>query len=178
MFFESNFLTYKGRCRQWKGLRFFLVDGKELCCWSLPVPEEVIFLLFNVIHLVIISRKDLPKKGFLWLSFSSSFNSLNRPLCAQLLSGVWLFAAPWTVVCQAPLSMEFFRQEYQNGLPFPSAVDLPDPGIKTGSPALAGGFFTTEPPGKSSSVFTISKGHIPSLMRKKKLPFISLSNFI
>ena len=150
MFFESNFLTYKGRCRQWKGLRFFLVDGKELCCWSLPVPEEVIFLLFNVIHLVIISRKDLPKKGFLWLSFSSSFNSLNRPLCAQLLSGVWLFAAPWTVVCQAPLSMEFFRQEYWSRLLFPTPRDFPSLGIEPLSlapPTLAGGFFTTVPPG-------------------------------
>ena len=56
------------------------------------------------------------------------------------------FATPWTVVCQAPLSMGFPRQEYWSGLPFPSQEDLPDPGI----PALASGFFTPEPPGKSS----------------------------
>ena len=43
---------------------------------------------------------------------------------------------PWTVACQAPLSMGFSRQEYWNGLPFPSPVDLPNPGIKAGSPAL------------------------------------------
>ena len=42
----------------------------------------------------------------------------------------------WTVACQAPLSMEFSRQEYWNELPFPSPGDLPDPGIESGSPAL------------------------------------------
>ena len=42
----------------------------------------------------------------------------------------------WNVVCQAPLSMGFSRQEYWNGLPFPPPGDLADPGIKTGSPAL------------------------------------------
>ena len=52
------------------------------------------------------------------------------------------------IACQAPLSMEFFRQEYWSGLPFPSSEDLPDPGIEPTSPALAGEFFTTEPPGK------------------------------
>ena len=53
---------------------------------------------------------------------------------------------PWTVAQQTPLSMEFSRQEYWNGLPFPPLGDLPDPGIKPASlasPALAGGFFTT-----------------------------------
>ena len=55
---------------------------------------------------------------------------------------------PWTVAHQASLSMGFSRQEYQSGLPFPSPRDLPDPGIEPSSPALAGGFFTTESPGK------------------------------
>ena len=45
-------------------------------------------------------------------------------------------ATPWTIAHQAPLSMEFFRQEYWNGLPFPSPGDLPDPGMKPMSPAL------------------------------------------
>ena len=62
------------------------------------------------------------------------------------LSHVQLFATPWTVACQAPLSMGFSGQEYW--LPFPSSGDLPNPGIKSTSPALAGGFFTTEPPAK------------------------------
>ena len=52
------------------------------------------------------------------------------------LSHVQLFATPWTVAYQAPPSMEFSRQEYWSGLPFPSPGDLPNPGIKPGSPAL------------------------------------------
>ena len=40
------------------------------------------------------------------------------------------FATPWTVACQAPLSVGFFRQEYRSGLPFPSPGDLPDPGME------------------------------------------------
>ena len=55
---------------------------------------------------------------------------------------------PWTVDLQAPLSIGFSRHEYWSALPFPSPVDLPNPGIKPVSPALAGGFFVTEPPGK------------------------------
>ena len=45
-------------------------------------------------------------------------------------------ATPWTTACQAPVSMEFSRQEYWSGLLFPPPGDLPDPGIETGSPAL------------------------------------------
>ena len=69
-------------------------------------------------------------------------------MSAQSLSRVQLFATPWTVAFQAPLSMGFPRQEYWSGLPFLSPGDLPNPGIKPVSPALASGFFTTEPPGK------------------------------
>ena len=58
-------------------------------------------------------------------------------------SRVLLFATPWTVARQAPLSMGFSRQEYWSGLPSPIPGDLPDPGIELKSPALAGGFFTT-----------------------------------
>ena len=58
------------------------------------------------------------------------------------------FATPWTVGHQAPLSMEFSRQEYWNGLPFPPPGDLHGPEIKPMSPTLTGVFFTTEPPGK------------------------------
>ena len=65
---------------------------------------------------------------------------------AQSFSLAWLFATTWTVAHQASLSIEFSRQEYWNGLPFPSPGDLPDPGIKPASLALAGRFFTTESP--------------------------------
>ena len=62
------------------------------------------------------------------------------------------FATPWTVACQAPLSMGFSRQEYLCGFPFLSPRDLPDPGIEPECPALialTGGLFTTELPGKT-----------------------------
>ena len=68
---------------------------------------------------------------------------------AQSWSCVQHFATPWTVAYQAPLSMRLPRQEYWNGWPFLSPEDLPHWGLKPTSlapPALAGGFFTTEPP--------------------------------
>ena len=64
------------------------------------------------------------------------------------LSRVPLFGTPWTVAYQAPPSMEFSRQEYWSGLPFPSPGDLPDPGIKPGSPALQADALPSEPSGK------------------------------
>ena len=66
------------------------------------------------------------------------------------------FMTPWTVTQKAPLSMGFSRQEYSSESPFPSPGDLPDPGIKTSSPALVGGFFTTEPPREPSRLITSS----------------------
>ena len=54
---------------------------------------------------------------------------------------------PWTVACQAPLSMGFSRQEGWNGLPFPSPEDLPGPGIEPGSPTLQAEALPSEPPG-------------------------------
>ena len=62
---------------------------------------------------------------------------------------VRLFATPWTVAYQAPLSLGFSRQQYWSGLPFPSPGDLPNPGIKPRSPALQTDGLLSEPPGKS-----------------------------
>ena len=56
--------------------------------------------------------------------------------------------SPWTAARQAPLSTGFSRQEHWSGLPLPPPGDLPHPGMEPMSPALAGGFSTTEPPGK------------------------------
>jgi len=58
------------------------------------------------------------------------------------------FETPLTIAHHSPLSMRFPGQECWSELPFPSPRDLPDPGIEPTSPALAGGFFTTEPPRK------------------------------
>ena len=72
-------------------------------------------------------------------------------VCMHVLSHVQLFATPWTVAHQVLLPMEFSKQEYWSGLPFPTPGDLPNARIKPVSPvfpALAGGFFTTESTGK------------------------------
>ena len=67
---------------------------------------------------------------------------------AQSLTCVQCFATPWIVACQAPLSVEFSRQEYWSGLPFPTSGDLPNPGIKLGSPETEADSLPSEPPGK------------------------------
>ena len=86
---------------------------------------------FNNLH----SKKDL-----------ASFISEGA---ACVLSQIWFFASPQTAAHQAPLSIEFPRQEYWSGLPFPTPGDLPDPGMEQAFLALAGRFFTTEPSRKS-----------------------------
>ena len=73
------------------------------------------------------------------------------------------FRDPWTVALQAPLSIEFSRQEYWSGLPFPTLGHLPNPGIKSTSPAMAGGFFTTASPGKPQDKWSIIYKHFESL---------------
>ena len=70
-----------------------------------------------------------------------------RKVKVKLLSCVQLTATPWTVAHQAPPSMEFSRQEYWSGLPFPYPGDLPDPGIEPWSPALQVDTSLSEPPG-------------------------------
>ena len=86
-----------------------------------------------------IKKKLIKKKAFLLLFDSCSISGQGTRSCVlQLIfttaseSRVRLFAIPWTVVCQAPLSMEFYREEYWSGLPSPSPGDLPDQGSNPG----------------------------------------------
>ena len=75
----------------------------------------------------------------------------------ESLSRVRLFATTWTVSCQAPLSMEFSRQEYWSGFPFSSPGDLlPSPGIKPGSSTLQANSLPSEPRGRKKK--TKNKG--------------------
>ena len=94
--------------------------------------------------------------------------SLIKFVVAQSISHVRLFVTLWTVACQPPPSMGFSRQEYWSGLQFPSLGSLPNPGIEPESPAsssLAHGFFTTEPPGKPSIMFSsFNTSHIETHM--------------
>ena len=74
-----------------------------------------------------------------------------------MFNHVQLSATSRTVAHQAPLSMDFSRQEYWSGLPFPSPGELPDPGIEPTSLTLAHRFFITEPPGKPHVKIQCSK---------------------
>ena len=77
-----------------------------------------------------------------------------------VLSCVQLFVTPWTVACQTPLSMGFFRQEYWSGLPLPPPGDIPDLEMEPMSPLLAGRFFPTEPSGEPNLPLKLSKTQI------------------
>ena len=73
---------------------------------------------------------------------------LNKCVCGLVAKSGLTLATPWTVACQALLSMEFSMQEYWSGLPFLSPGDLPNPGIKLKSPALQADSLPLQPPGK------------------------------
>jgi len=110
--------------------------------FDLPRPHCHFYCLYVLQHK---HRKLLEDKG---LIHSYPQIQPNWSCCCLAASHAQLFAIPGTVACQAPLFMGFPRQECWNRWPFPSPGDLPDPGTEPAIPALAGGFFTTEPPGK------------------------------
>ena len=79
------------------------------------------------------------------------------------------FATPWTVAHQVPLCMGFSRQEYWSGLPFPSPGDLSNLAMESVSPALAGRFFITEPPGKPRNDGKYAKNISEQMCRTGKI---------
>ena len=81
---------------------------------------------------------------------------------SQSFSHVQLFVTPWTVAHQVPLFMEFSKQEYWSGLPFPSSGDLPDPGIKPRSPALPAASLLTKCSGKTLGSLLIKRSPPPT----------------
>ena len=96
-----------------------------------------------------INRISQTQGGFIHEN-SGIFSRNNRYWSSESKSFgcVWLFVSPWTVACQASLSIGFFRQGYWSGLPFPSPGHLPEPGIKRVSPTLRADSLLSEPPGK------------------------------
>ena len=94
--------------------------------------------------------------------YPSIFTRVTLWMCAQSLTRVWLFETPWNIAYEVPLSMGFSRQEYWSGLLFTPPGNLPDPRIEPKSPALAGGFFTSEQPGKPWFVDSLPT-QVPSL---------------
>ena len=122
----------------------------EVCLALLTCSYYCSLLICCLITLTVPS----PCTKYLWLTFAECLQ------CTFVLSlfSRWVvsnsFATPLSIADQAPLSMGFSRQVYWSGLPFPSPGNLPSPGIKVLSPALRGGFFTTEPSGKACCVQT------------------------
>ena len=86
------------------------------------------------------------------------------------LSHVRLFVTPWTVAHQAPPSMEFSRQEYWSGLPFPSPGNLPDPGMEPRSPSLGADALPSEPPGNPTWLKGGIKNKINQSCQKQSKP--------
>ena len=92
-------------------------------------------------------------------------------LALRVHNRVQLFATPWTVALQAPLSMGFSRLESWSGLPFPPPGGLSDPGLEPTSlvsPALAGGFFTTMPHRKPWEHLKFTQCYMSNILFKKK----------
>ena len=105
----------------------FLITNSPPCVWhvtawwALLLPPLILWGLDTVIHVCVHVKS---------------------------LSRVRLFVTPWTVVCQAPLSLGFSREAYWSGFPFPSPGDLPDSGIEPMAPELQADSLPPEPPGK------------------------------
>ena len=97
---------------------------------------------------VSVKIKDLERLRINLINISEEKNFTQVYKSVKSLSRVRLFAIPWTIAHQTPLSMGFPRQEYWSGLQFPSPGDPPDPEIKPGSPASQTDFLPSEPPGK------------------------------
>ena len=106
-----------------------------------------LFLWVSYFHFFLSSVVTLFKHTLFLYSYLNSVRFNIKKVKVKSLSHVSLFGPLWTVACQAPLSVGFSRQEYWSGLPFSSPKELPDPGIKLGSPALQADSFPSEPSG-------------------------------
>ena len=151
--------------------RHGLQPTRLLCPWNFPGKNYCSGLPFP-------APRDLPDPGMEPGSFSSPvlagrfFTTVppERKKKVKSHSCVRLFATPWTAAHQAPLSMEFSRQEYWNGLPSPSPGDRPHPGVEPRSPALQADVLPSEPPGKSRLIAPGKGEYNNQLYRKKTEP--------
>ena len=148
-----------GRQWGWKLTDFLHAKSKStvqtFTTWSSLSLEKAEYILFIKkttwgaklwVYLLSWQRCDSDGDGFASvLKFSRCFHT---HFFFKSLSHVSFFVTPWTVACQAPVSIGLSWQDYWSGLPFPSPGNLPQFRIELTSPALAGRFFIAEPPGK------------------------------
>ena len=135
--------------KKWKLPRIRLKYSKAPILWSPYRKSQLIGKDPDAGKLKIINMLNWHiLRWHILMPFNSSEDFINLHSIdhsVRMLSRVWLFAIPWTVVHQVPLSMEFSRQEHWSGLPFPPPGDFPNWGFEPASPvspALAGGFST------------------------------------
>ena len=129
---------------------------KTIALTRLTFVGKVMSPLLNILSRLVITFLPRSKRLLIsWLQ-SPSVVILEPPKnkvshyfhCFAIYSRVQLFVTPWTITYQAPPTIGFSRQEHWSGVPFTSSGDLPDPGIKPGSPALQADALPSEPPGK------------------------------
>ena len=129
---------------------FFYTNHIYICLFVLIVQSPSCVQLFGTpwtaAHQAPLSS-TISQSMLKFMSIESQCMLLLLPLLSHF-SSVRLCATPETAAHEAPSSLGFSRQEHWSGLPFPSPRGLPRPGVGPVSPALAGRFFTTEPPGK------------------------------
>ena len=145
----GHFKIFREECKKILKSKTNKKTNKKQVSYRTP-SQEMIFLLWH-------PRKSTQRK---WQ------NSYLKKVKVKSLSRVLLFATPWTVAYQTPPSMGFSRQQYWSGLPFPSPGDLPNPGIKPGSPTLQAYTLPSEPPGNVKVMIcqiTQSKNVLPKL---------------
>ena len=131
-----------------------------------PIPPTEKLLMFPVSYMSVQICRD----NYTYVCISVSIYVYMCVLVVQSCLTLW---DPMDCACQAPLSMEFSRQEYWSGLPCPSSGDITSPGVKPKSPALQADSLTSEPPGKPIYVnyIFIFPSPFPSL------PFIQMITF-
>ena len=139
------------------------MDFKTILVWFTKQTYNLLSIFYSMFWFVmwewvIFSRTKRQYKNKLLKKSKRVISKESYAMC--MLSDVWLFAAPWTVACQVPESIEFSSQESWSGLPFHTPGNLPDPGIKPTSLALASRFITTKPPWKHISKKYLTKNII------------------
>ena len=130
-------------------LNISLSGGRCCRCYLISSSSFILVLFLALASADLAGPYELPGR---WHALPSQYLVC---ACVKSLSCVQLFATPWTVALQAPVSMGFSRQEYWSGLPFPPPGDLPNPGSEPTSltsPALASRFFTTSNTGKTPAL--------------------------
>ena len=132
-------LNFKVHSQYQSDFHYFFLSIVALQCWFLlysKVNQLCVCVCVCVCVLGFGRSTELRARISCFWPWICLFSVIVMKVKVKSLSCVPLFVIPWTVTYQAPPSMGFSKQEYWSGVPFPSAVDLPDPGTEPVSPAL------------------------------------------